>query len=129
MRRLVTMSVLASATLLGGCLWVCRIPFPSESHYSDDGECTNRTWKSIITRLRDEGECNANGIYPLTKMRCHATSCSFRRVDTENLKGEALYEVRMRNRWICIPGILIWIGEPLDLAVDTILIPLDMYGL
>lgn len=126
MRRLITMFVLASAMLLGGCLWVCRVPFPAELHYSDNGECTNRTWKSIIACLRDEGECNANGIYPLTKMRCHATSCSFSRIDTENLKGEALHEARMRNRWMWIPGILIWIGEPIDLAVDTILIPWDM---
>jgi len=125
-----SLSALALAIVCSGCLWVCRVPFPVKSSYSDEGECTNRVWRSAIADFRkstnDDVKCDVNGIYPLTKMRCYATYSSFKDVDTANLKGRDLYEAKMRNRWLWIPGILIWIGEPLDIVVDTVLIPWDL---
>lgn len=70
--------------------------------------------------------CVFYGVYPLTKMRCNATCLAFNGVETEGLKGKNLYEARMRNRWMWIPGLIIWIGEPLDFIVDTVLIPCDL---
>lgn len=117
-----------SCGLLSGCLWVVRVPVPLHEKFSDDGICTNRVYKSLLADIREQGnkDKDVNGVFPLTKMRCYATYCAFKGSDTTGLKGRDLYEVRMKNRYLWIPGILIWVGEPVDLLVDVIMIPWDI---
>lgn len=117
-----------SCSILSGCLWAVRVPYPLYEKFSDEGVCTNRVWKSPLADIREKRRMDhdLNGVFPLTKMRCVATYIAFKGSDTTGLKGRDLYEARMKNRYLWIPGILIWAGEPLDLVVDIIMIPWDI---
>ena len=128
-RCLKSLIILALVSLVSGCFWVVRVPVPQEEHFSDEGVCTNRVWKSLLSNIRESGGEEENplkGMFPLTKMRCQSTYLAFKGVDTTGLKGRELYEARMKNRYLWIPGILIWAGEPVDFLVDIIMIPWDI---
>lgn len=131
MKRLLLFSLLLFSS---GCLWVCRVPFPTEEKFDDDGTRTNVVHRSLIEtiRLQNQNKQESNktdfveGIYPLTKMRCSFTYHAFKRRDFTGLRGEELYNAKWNSRIAPIVSILIWIGEPLDLIVDTFYLPWDI---
>jgi len=123
--------VFACCGMLSGCLWICRVPFPMEARYSDDGVCTNRTWVSMITDERNRhmnDPTNAwwcAGYYPTIKMRCVVTMEMCKPIDAE-LKGEDLYHAKWRKRFGWFPLTVLWLTSPIDAVVDTLMIPYDM---
>lgn len=133
MKKVLLFSLLLSL-LSNGCLWVCRVPFPTEEKFDDDGTRTNVVYRSLVEtiRLQNENRPETNrvdfieGIYPLTKMRCSFTHHAFKKRDFTGLSGEELYNAKWNSRIAPIVSILIWIGEPLDLIVDTLILPWDI---
>lgn len=109
--------------LLSGCLWITRVPFPDEQKFSDDGVRTNVVYRSALSKIQETGKFT--GVYPLTQLRAYATYKSFKDRELTNLKGRELYEAKLTNRYGWIPGILIWLGEPVDFVVDTLMLPFD----
>ena len=63
--------------------------------------------------------------YPTVRMRCMVTADVFSPIDRTK-RGEDLY--REKNKlWFAIPLALVWATAPLDAAVDTLFIPLDIF--
>lgn len=122
--RLTILAAILSACC-GGCLWIVRVPFPVHEEFSDEGECTNRVWQSCWAKMR---ECTNETwrIYPTVQMRCFVTKEYFAPIDAD-AKGEDLYRKRWFKRAGWIPLTVIWMTSPLDAAVDTIMLPFDIY--
>ena len=118
--------------LLNGCLWVMRVPLESERYIDDDGVTTNSVYRSLVTDARIHNAISTNklecmeGIYPLTKVRCYFTHHSFQKRDYENLNGYELQKAKKVAKIAPFIAILLWIGEPADLIVDTVMLPWDL---
>ena len=121
--RVLTFAVLSvfslSVFLLSGCLSVVRIPMPRQERYSEEGECTNRVWRSLFD------DVPGLLVYPTVKMRWKATTAVVKPIP-EELKGEKLYKARMTRRWGWIPLCVLWLTFPVDAAIDTVFLPLDI---
>ena len=88
MKKLFAFICLALVMLVvTGCLSVIRVPFPEDRKFSDDGKCTNCTWKATLPKElgKDAWSC-----YPTIWMRCVATKQVFSPIDYTKT-GEALY--------------------------------------
>lgn len=135
MKNILLKSLLISLVLFfNGCLWVTRVPFATQEKFDDDGTRTNVVYRSLISDIRlenqNKSETNridfAEGVYPLTKMRCSFTYYAFKEKDFSKLKGRDLYQAKWNARVAPVVSILIWIGEPLDLIIDTLILPWDI---
>jgi len=113
-----------SSFLLNGCLWICRVPFPMEKKYSDDGSCTNSVWCSMITEVRNKSD-QLHCYYPTIKMRAIVTKEMCKPIDYA-LTGEELHGEKIRKTFGWIPLALIWLTSPIDAIVDTVMIPYDI---
>lgn len=61
MNKLIAITIAVACTTLSGCLWICRVPFPVSESFSDEGECTNRVWRSMVTDVRMKNkDCELN---------------------------------------------------------------------
>jgi uncharacterized protein YceK len=123
----------ALCAVVSGCLSVCRIPFPVQSDYSDEGECTNRVWRSMITDVRIRGYENhiTNSCfrcyYPTIVMRCNVWDSLYGNPSDTILKGEDLYKAKWQKRLGWFPIGILWLTSPFDAFVDTLMSPYDYY--
>ena len=134
MSRLVTMFCMAGVmALAGGCLSAIRLPCedPRFTKYSDEGECTNRVWKTFISDRWRKENSPLRGLYPTVKIRWHATRQVYFNdryyfdKRGEPLMGEELYRARMTKAWYWLPLTVVWLTSPFDAAMDTVCIPWD----
>lgn len=123
MKKLIALCVMAS--MFSGCLWVCRVPFPTHEEFSDEGECTNRVWKSMITECREKSDNKCfDHYYPTIYMRVEVTGEYMKPIE-DNVKGKDLYQQKWFKRLGWIPLGIVWLTSPIDAVVDTLMIPYD----
>jgi len=131
------MSVLL-AIACTGCLWICRVPYPTEEKFSDDGNCTKRVWKSILSDIPTKNDrFQSWSVYPLIYMRVYMSGrfCEDDDIPLDKLKetfperhydGEDLYEIKWQRRFRWLQYGVLWIGSPIDAVVDTVMLPYDL---
>ena len=128
----------ASLVLFSGCFWVCRIPFPEKEQFSDDGECTNRVWTTIVKGMDKHGSWTNWTVYPLIGMRVYMTGKLGEHDDIpleelkdrfpdKHLTGRDLYNIKWQRRFRWGQYGLLWLGSPIDAVVDTVMLPFDLF--
>ena len=128
MNKLAAIILALSLSLLTGCLWVCRVPVPVVEQFSDEGECTNRIWRSMVTDCRmKSNDCVLYNYYPTLCMRCWPWKELYGKPIPNDWKGEKLYRARMSKAFGWLPLTLTWLGAPLDIVVDTLMLPYDIW--
>lgn len=127
MNKLIAIALTVSCTALSGCLWICRVPFPVSESFSDEGECTNRVWRSMVSDVRMKNkECELNNYYPTICMRVVCTKSWLAPIDKDKT-GEDLYREKWFKRLGWIPLSVIWLTSPVDAVVDTLFVPYDYF--
>ena len=120
--RLFIAAVLAPLT---GCLWPMRLPVHAQCEYADNGMVTN------CVRVSPLHGMGVKGPYPLLNIRLRKTPDLWRTLIVpipSNLKGYDLARAKERKRLAPLGLIVMWIGLPIDLVVDTICLPFDCFG-
>ena len=118
-----------AAVLCTGCLSICRIPFPEHEDFSDDGCCTNRTWTSLRSHMREQYPDwrGWKTVFPTVQARGYMTyKMYFEEEDLSDMTGEQLYRRKWGKRLGWIPLTVIWLTFPADACVDIVCLPFDV---